>query len=276
MQKGLPNPCLARGRGRSPGSRRPEGQGRLRTSGVCPTSSGRQSASGRSGPAGRAMGGRAPGRHSAGFSNVYKGPLPGRAGALRRGASLRACGPHETSPGKEDSAETLVKTVGLGARRRGVGAGPGLGNARSLAAPCGVRQEGRFGASGGKRGWGAAGSGRSAGWQRQKRRRWRRQRRRLRASAPKRAEPQDHPRRGWRKAGKGRERGGKGAERAGPRARGRSGPRAPCGPREPPGARPVRRGPSAGGSMRRRRNAEGCHAGREVEGWECESWSAGP
>lgn len=69
------------------------------------------------------MGGRAPGRHSAGFSNVYKGPLRGRARALRRGASLRACGPLETSPGKEDSAESRVKTVGLGAAS---GPGPTL------------------------------------------------------------------------------------------------------------------------------------------------------
>lgn len=51
-------------------------------------------------------------------------------------------------------------------------------------------------------------------------------------------------------------------------APGRSGLRAPCGPREPPGARPGRRGPSALGSVRRRRNAEACHAGREAEGRE--------
>lgn len=128
-----------------PGPCRTEGQGRLRTSGVCPASSGRQSASGRSGPVGQEVGGRAPGRHSAGSRNVYKGPLPGRAGALRRGASLRACGPLRTSPGKEDSAESQVETVGLGARRRGVGARPGLANARGVTAPGGARREARLG-----------------------------------------------------------------------------------------------------------------------------------
>lgn len=70
---------------------------------------------------GRTVGGRAPGRHSAGSSNVYKKPLPGRAGALWRGARLRACGPHETSPGKEDSTEERFETVGRG----GAASGPG-------------------------------------------------------------------------------------------------------------------------------------------------------
>jgi hypothetical protein len=70
---------------------------------------------------------------------VYKGPLPSRAGTLRRGASLRACGPLGTSPGKEDSAESRVQTVGLGARRRGVEAGADLANAGGLAVPDGAR-----------------------------------------------------------------------------------------------------------------------------------------
>lgn len=194
----------------------------------------------------------------------YKGPLPGRAGALRRGASLRASGPLETSPGKEDSAESRVETVGLGARRRGVGAGPGLANTRGLAAPGGARLEDRRGATGGGKGWGAAGSGRSAGGSGVD-------------DGVSGLLPRSAPSLRITHAGGGgrRERGGQGAERAGPRARGRSGPRAPCGPQEPPGAGPGRRGPPAGGPMRRRRNTEACHAGREVEGWEGESWKAG-
>lgn len=73
------------------------------------------------------MGGRAPGRHSAGFSNVYKGPLPGRAGALRRGASLRACGPHETSPSPWSSANAAIfQPTRVTSGAAGAGAGVGV------------------------------------------------------------------------------------------------------------------------------------------------------
>lgn len=247
----------------APGLPQAGGPGAATHLGGLSSSSGRQSASGRSG---RRAGRWAVGRRTAlaGSSNVYNGPLPGRAGPRQRGASLRACGPLGTSPGKEDSAESRVETVGLGARRRGVGAGPGLANARGLAAPGGVRREGRLGAAGGGRGRGAAGSGRSAGSGGVD-------------DGVSGLLPRSAPSLRITHAGGGgrRERGGQGAERTGPRARGRSGPRAPCGPREPPGARPGRRGPPVGGSVRRRCNAEGCHAGREGEGWGAESWRAG-
>lgn len=188
---------------------------------------------------------------------------PGRSGG---GRVCAAVAPSEPVLGKKTalSRESRQSGSAQGARRRGVGAGPGLANARGLAAPGGARLEGRLGATGGGRGWGAAGSGRRTG-----------------ASGVDDGVsgllPRSAPSLRITHAGGGgrRERGGQGAERTGPRARGRSGPRAPCGPREPPGAGPGRRGPPAGGSARRRRNAEACHAGREAEGEEGKSWKAG-
>lgn len=72
--------------------------------------------------------GRAPGWTAIGSSDLYKGPLPGRAGALRRGASVQAGGPLRSSPGKEDSGkeEWRVQTVRLGVMRAASGPGPSL------------------------------------------------------------------------------------------------------------------------------------------------------
>lgn len=229
MQKGLPNRCRPRGRGRSPGSCRPGGQGRLRTSGVCSASSRRQSASGRSGPgSGRSSAGTALGK----LFEPLQGATPGSGWALRRGA-MRACGPLETSPRKEDSAESRVKTVGLGAAS---GPGSALQTPGNSQRSAGLRRRAN---SGPRAGRGAGGpqvaaakpavtesTTASSGF------------------CPKRAEPRDHPRRGWRKAGKGRERGGAcGATSHGPL---RAAPG--CAPPVGHGSRP---GPAQGGGARR-------------------------
>lgn len=144
-RKELPNGCGARGRGRSPGPRRQEGRGRLRTSGVRPIPSRRRFASGRSGPAaGRGAVGR--------LDGTRRAPPPAsrgrsRAGALRRGARARLP-PPRTGPGRGDSAESPVETVEPVGRRRGVGAArPYLCPGR--AAPRGARRKGRPGAAGG-------------------------------------------------------------------------------------------------------------------------------
>lgn len=173
------------------------------------------------------------GTASAGSSNVYKKPLPGRAGALWQGARLRACGPHETSPGKENSTEERFETVRV--RRAASGPGAGLANARKPRARRGFRREGRRGASGGERGWGAAGS---------------RKHRPMKTSAT--ASPGFCPR--ARASGsptpgvEGGKRGGKGAELARGHRQGAAPGRAPCRPqgaeaRQGGGA--VRQGPGA-------------------------------
>lgn len=146
------------------------------------------------------------------------------------------------------------------------GAGPGLTyarGARHLEELGGRTDRGPRARKGGR---GAAGSGRSAGG----------------AGVddgvsgllpPKRAESQDHPRRGWRK----RARGGQGAGRVGPRARGLSWPRAPCGRRERPG-------PAQGGGAGRRESAPCAAAATRKpatwvgrpRGWGAESRPGGP
>ncbi|XP_013361742.1 PREDICTED: collagen alpha-2(I) chain-like [Chinchilla lanigera] len=179
---------------------RPAARGGYAPRGSCPASSGRQSASGRSGPAGRTVGGRAGGRRD-GTPQAPRTSTRGRsrAGPLRWRPRVRARDPLGTSPEKETVQRGPgVQTARRGAGRHGVGAGfatPGPPGARRGSAGGPIWGHGR-----GKRPRGRE--------QRLKPRRWRRRRRRLRASAPKRAEPQDHPRRGWRKAGKGRARGG--------------------------------------------------------------------
>lgn len=133
-----------------PGSRRPEGRGRLRTSGVRPIPSRRQFASGRSGPAaGRWAVGRLDGTRQA--------PRPSRRGRSRAGPGRsgggRACAPAAPSApvlGKGDSVQSPVRTVEPVGRRRGVGAGPALplpgahGTSRSSAeGPTGDRGQGK-------------------------------------------------------------------------------------------------------------------------------------
>lgn len=240
VQRGPRSPCLPRGRGQSPGSagRRPGATTHLGGP-VQPLVDGslHQEEAGRWA---ERWEGRAPGRTSGGSLDLYKGPLPGRAGALRRGASVQTRGPLSSSPGKEDSAwvaspDSRARREAHGWRR---GRGPDLPLPRrgrgggSRHPPTGFGESTPCRATNRERAEGAEGNCRNAS---------------------SRSEVDDGvsgflPRsaRSLRitHAGGGgkRERGGKGAGRAGPRARGRSGPRAPCGPREPPGARPGRRG----------------------------------
>lgn len=240
MRKGLPNRCRPRARGRSPGSRRPEGQGRLRTSGVCTTSSGRQSASGRSGPAaGRWAVGRRDGTRQAPRTSTRR-----RSGAgLRRSRGGRVCA--SAVPSKP----VLGKKTALSRESRQ----PGSARRRGRAQPCQCQgpRDAQRGSAGGPTPGRGRGKGLGGRKYQEKSRQWRCRRRRLRASAP------SAPRLGITHAGGGgrRERGGKGAGRVGPRARGRSGPRAPCGPRgaargPPREAGPAGRGPRALSSQR--------------------------
>lgn len=154
--------------------------------------------------------GRAPGRTTIGSSDPYKGPLPGLAAALGSVASIGARAPRlRSSPGRQDSAEERGASPDSRLRReaRGVGA---------RAEPC-QRRGGVEGAS--RHPHGTRREEPSQGYEPERELRGPRATAEDTAGAtsttavsgflpPKRADPQDHPRRGWRKAGKGRERGG--------------------------------------------------------------------